>query len=590
MFVNRKREYRNAAAKGKRVHQVEFLTNVGIALGAALAGGLLARAVRLPVLIGYLVAGILVGPHTPGVVANGETVHAVANLGVALLMFAVGVHFSLDELKAVQKTAIVGGGLQIGGTILLGVLLGIALGWGVYGGLFLGCALSLSSTAVMMRLLEERGETGTTHGSVMLGILVVQDMSLVLMAALLPALSSLSTGGAGAWGVVGTALLKAALFLLVTLGLATRGVPALMHRVARLGSPELFLLTGVGICLLAAVAAEYAGLGLALGAFLAGLVISETDYAHELFSQVRPLRDVFAALFFVSVGMLLNPAFVAGHWLAVLAVVAAIVVGKALITTLSVFALGHHGKTAILTGLGLAQIGEFSFVLATLGSDRKLIPAEISGVILSAALMTLLLAPAVFGAGGRVYARLNRWPALARRMNRMTGEETGTTEAATGTRVAILGYGRVGRYVADALRAQNVPHVVVDFDGAALARARENGSPTLYGDASSETVLAQTSPARLSLAVVALPEAGATEMAVRALKRLAPSLPVIARVHRGPDIPRLRAAGADAVIHAEFEAGTEMIRQTLDRLRVADGATDAYLDGIRQHRYREEGA
>ncbi|HZO90895.1 MAG TPA: cation:proton antiporter [Chthonomonadaceae bacterium] len=566
-----------------------FLIDLGVALVAALLGGLLARALRLPVLIGYLAAGIVVGPHTPGIVAKTEAVGSVAELGVALLMFAVGVHFSLQQLRALWRTAVLGGGGQILGTILLGLLVGLALGWGVYGGVFLGCALALSSTAVMMKVLEERGELGTRHGGVMLGILIVQDLSLVLMIVLLPALASLSAQGAGALLGVAGALLRALLLVGVTLLLAMRGVPILLHQVARMGSRELFLLTALCLCLLAAIGADYAGLGLEIGAFLAGIVLSESDYAHDVFSQVRPLRDVFAALFFVSVGMLLDPGFVARHWQEVALVVAAIVLGKSLIACLAVYALGWHGRTAVLAGLGLAQIGEFSFVLATVGSARGLIPGEISHVILSAALITLLLAPFLYQAADPLYKRLNRIPALARWLHRHPAAETPPLdEARSAARVLVLGYGRVGRYVSDALRAKSVPHVVVDYDAEALEGVRAAQVGVIYGDASSEIVLAQTQPQHLELAVVALPEAAVTEMAVRTLRHSAPDLPVVARVHRGQDISRMRQAGAEAVIHAEFEAGTEMIRQALDRLGFADPEVDAYIEEIRQRRYRQE--
>ena len=570
------------------MHPVGFLVNIGIALLAALAGGLIARLVRLPVLIGYLVAGVVVGPHTPGILASPDTIHSVANLGVVLLMFTVGIHFSLDELNAVRRTALIGGGVILLGMVLLGLLIAGIFHWGMYGGLFLGCALFLSSTAVMMRIMDERGELGTSHGAIMLGILVVQDLSLVLMAALLPALAGVAAHGVGALAPLGWALLKAALFMGAAILLAVKGAPALMGRVSRMGSQELFLLTGVGICLVTAVIAEAAGLGLTLGAFIAGIVVSETDYAHELFAQIRPLRDVFAAIFFVSIGMLLDPVFLRRHWPAVLCVVLAIVVGKALLSALAVYATGHHGRTAILAGLGLAQIGEFSFVLANIGGERKLIDPEITGVILSAALITLLLTPFVYGAAGPLYARLNKAPSISRWLNRRHEEEALDAESCSAARVLVLGYGRVGRYVSDALRANGIAHIVVDYDGTAIARLKQNGVTAIYGDASSETVLHQASPHCLGLAIVALPEAATTEMAIHVLKRLAPDLSVVARVHRGVDIPRMREAGADAVIHAEFEAGTEMIRQSLQRLDLSDTTVQKYIDGVREHRYRRE--
>jgi CPA2 family monovalent cation:H+ antiporter-2 len=567
-----------------------FLVNVGMALLAALVGGFVARRLRLPLLVGYLLAGIVVGPHTPGFIADEEAVHSVAKLGVALLMFAVGVQFHLDELIAARRIALVGGSAQILGTILLGVAVGLGLGWGGYGGLFLGCAIALSSTAVMMRILEERGELGTTHGTAILAILVMQDLSVVLMATLLPSLALLSTQGPQALLSVGRSLFVAIASVIVTLALAMRGVPALLDRVARMNSSELFLLTVVGICLAAAYLAQLAGLSLEIGAFLAGLVISESDYAHEAFSQVRPLRDVFASLFFVSVGMLLNPAFLVRNWPAILAVVLAIVIGKAVIASAAVYALGLHGRTSLFTGLGLAQIGEFSFVLAGIGTARGLIPNHIADVILAAALISMLLTPFVYGAAGPLYARLNAIPAFSRLLNRQTREEPVDTGEPCAPRALILGGGRVGRYVSEALRAQGVPQIVVDYDGAAVARLRAAGVPALYGDATSEVVLKQAAPHCVELAVVTLPEAGVTQMAVRLLKRWAPELPVLARVNRGADIPHVRAAGADMVFYAEFEAATTIIRHTLARLKIPAGEIEAYIDHIRQERYREEGA
>lgn len=595
---------------------IEILGEIGMVLLAALFGGLVARVLRLPVLIGYIVAGLLIGPNTPGFIADDQTVRVVADVGVALLMFAVGTQFSLEELNHVRKTALVGGGIQIGGTIALGVLLGLLFGWGLYGGLFVGCALALSSTAVMLKILEERGELGTAHGTVMLGILVVQDLSLILMIVLLPALAEMGTAGGSALQGVGVALLKALIFIAATVLLATRGVPVLLERVARLGSRELFLLAVVCLCLLAGWSADKMGLGVALGAFLAGIVVSESGFSHEVFAQVRPLRDVFASIFFVSVGMLINPQFLIENGLTVLVVVLTILIGKTFITMWALHMLGWQPRTTLLAGLGLAQIGEFSFVLATVGASKNLIPPHIASIILSSALITILLTPFVYGGAGWLYRRLSRLPGIALLLHQRgappaAGEEQPTTtdhrspgaeatEAERGEaaaqhakrfpvpRVIIVGGGRVGRYMSDALRAKSVPHVVVDFDTAAIARLRENGVSVVYGDATSEAVLKIARPQKAELAVVALPEAASTEMVVRALKEAAPTIRVVARVHRGDDIPRLRKAGADTVIHAQFEAGVEVIRQGLDYLRFPDAEVDMYLEGVRQYRYRHE--
>lgn len=564
-----------------------FIVNVAGVLLAALTGGLLARLLRLPILVGYLAVGIAVGPYTPGLLAHSESTFDVAKLGVALLMFTVGVQLSLKDMAAIQATALGGGAIQILGTIALGVLLGVLFGWGIYAGLFLGCAMSLTSTTIMMRVLEERGEVGEGHNAIMLGISVVQDLSLVAMVALLPALALLSTQGVAALGNVAVSLLQALFLVGVTLFFALRLVPYVLEIAARTGVQELFVLTVVCLCLVAAYGAVLAGLSLEIGAFLAGLVISESRYAHEVLAQVRPMRDLFASLFFVSVGMLLDPAFLWAHLPKVLVVLVAIVVGKGIISFFAVYAFGWHGRTALLAGLGLGQIGEFSFVLAVIGSDRGLIPAEVSGVILSAALLTILVSPFAYGAAMPLYNWLNAIPAASRFLNRnlndviSTGQEDGIH-----ARVIILGSGRVGRHISDTLRIKNVPHVVVDYNTKVVEHRRRVGVPAIFGDASSEVVLAQTRPQTAELAVVTLPDSGSTEAAIRLLKRLAPDVPILARVHRGADIPTVRHAGADGVVHAEFEASVRLVRLGLDRLGFPRDEIDEHIRGMRARRYR----
>jgi CPA2 family monovalent cation:H+ antiporter-2 len=386
---------------------------------------------------------------------------------------------------------------------------------------------------------------------------------------------------------VGLSILRAVALVAAALLLASRGVPWLLDRAARAGSQELFLLVVVCVCLGAAYLAQISGLSLELGAFLAGLVISESDYAQEVFSQIRPLRDLFASLFFVSIGMLLEPDVVLRYAPAVAAVVATIVLGKAILAVGAIFISGAHGRTAVLAGLGLAQIGEFSFVLASVGTERKLIPAFEAGVILAAALISILLTPFVYGLAPKLYCAASRVPALARVLNRRpesgppTGE--GTQDLA---RAIILGCGRVGKHVSHALSTRGEPHVVVDYDADVVERLRGLGVAVVYGDATSEVVLKEALGPEVELAVVALPEASMAAIAVRALKRLNPDLPIIARVHRGESIPRVRDAGADEVVHAEFEAATAIIRYGLNRLGVPEEETDAHLHSIRAQRYR----
>ncbi|GAB4463525.1 MAG: cation:proton antiporter [Armatimonadaceae bacterium] len=571
-----------------------FLGELGIVLLAALVGGFAAQLLRLPVLIGYLVAGIAVGPHTPGFIADEGVVSATAELGIVLLMFAVGVQFSLEELRHARKTALTVSGALFAGTLTFGILVGLLFQWGIFGGIFLGCALFLSSTAVVLRMLDERGELGTTHGSIMLGVLIVQDLSFVLMVLLLPAFAELNSNGIMALQSLGVALLKAVAFLGVSLLLATRLVPALLERIARNASRELFLVAAVCLCLLTAFVAEKIGLGLALGAFMAGLVISESPYAHEVFSQVRPLRDVFSSLFFVSVGMLLDPAFMLSAALPVAVVAGAILIGKPVFTWLGMFCIKARGRTTLLVSLGLAQIGEFSFVLAQIGAERGLVDESISRIILSAALITLLCTPFWYQSAAPLYFWANHRPMLRSWLfpvDRHTETEPPAHEASGSVlqeHVVVVGYGRVGRYVSDALRNEKIAHVVVDYDANLLSRLKDSGVRVIYGDATAETVLRQTRPQRARLAIVALPEAVTSQMVVEELRKEAPNLPIVVRVHRGVDIPRMRKAGATEVVHAEFEAGTEMIRQGLTRLNIAPDEIRSYIGTLRQHRYRHE--
>lgn len=565
---------------------MELVGCLATTLVAAFIGGFTARAFRLPILVGYLIAGVAIGPYTPGFIADESTILRLANVGVALLMFAVGVQLSLKELHGIRRTAIVGGISQIAGTIAIGIPLGRALGWGTYGGLFLGCTVALSSTAVMMSILEERGDLGTAHGTVMMGILLVQDLAVMPMAILLPALAHTGGGQPIVTELVG-AVGKAALLTVVALLLASRLVPPLLERVASLGSRELLLLAVVSLCLVAGGLADILGLGMALGAFMAGIVISESDYAHETLSLIRPVRDVFASVFFVSIGMLLNPRDVIHQWPTVLAVVLAIMLVKAGLLAAILRLLGWNGRVAITTGLGLAQIGEFSFVLATMGKALHIIPDRMVGAIYASALVTIMAAPFLLRAAPFVYRVFLRVP--------HPGGQRGIAAAIwapDGTQFSnhciVIGSGRIGRYVSDALLFRSIPQVIVDYDTTAIQKRRERNLPVIYGDATSSEVLRIASPTAARLAVVSLPDQLSTETVVRLLKQMAPDVPVIARVHSGGNMQRIHQAGASAVIHAEFEASVEMIRETLVRLPVVREEVEAYLESLRAERYAQQ--
>lgn len=544
----------------------DLLVQLGLVLAAGWAGGMVARALRLPVMVGFLVAGVVIGPHTPGIVASREVVESVANLGVILLMFSVGLQFSLHELAEVRKEAVWGGLSQIVATMALGFGVARLIGWDARTGVFVGCAIALSSTAVMVRVLEERGELGSTHGLIILGILVVQDLAVIAMAVLLPMLGDSPSGGAGPAALV-WALARAALFLAVLLVLASRVVPWVLMHVAHVRSKELFVLAVVTICMGTALAAESAGVELALGAFMAGLLVAGSEYSDEVLIQIRPLRDVFASVFFVSIGMLLDPAFVARHWYAVLAITLSITLGKPVIASLAVYATGRHARTSLQVGFGLAQIGEFSFVLASIGVSRGVVGSDVAGAILAAAAVTILLTPFVSKLGPAAYGRLRRIAVLAGRVERPPdGVISDMAAGCEDSRAVVFGYGRVGRLISAGFRAKGIPHTVVDFDSTSAHAADHQGLAVIYGDATSDIVLKRALTPCIEVVAVALPEAPTTEAVIRGIRALSAEVPVIARVHRAEDEKLMQEAGANRTIYAENLAGAEMLRSASERL------------------------
>jgi monovalent cation:H+ antiporter-2, CPA2 family len=373
--------------------ELNLILNVAVAVGVALLGGLLAHALRQPVIVGYLLAGVAIGPFTPGFVGDREQIAALAEVGVIFLMFALGIEFSLGELARVRAVALGGTTLQVLLTIGAGLLLGLVLGWPFGQGLFCGGVIAISSTMVIIKTLMERGEVASPHGRVLLGMLIVQDLAAVLLIALLPRLA-----GGGRVDALDLALMlaKAGAFVGATLFLGARVVPRLMRRVEALGSSELFLLTAVTLALGAATLSALLGLSAALGAFLGGLLLTETEFDERVVAEVVPMRNLFATLFFVSVGMLIDPAFVLANLGAVLGLSAFIVLAKALLGLVAILPFRLGARTTAFTALGLVQIGEFSYVLAQAGHAAGIISDDLNSLILAASVLTIVLTPLAF--------------------------------------------------------------------------------------------------------------------------------------------------------------------------------------------------
>jgi CPA2 family monovalent cation:H+ antiporter-2 len=566
------------------VEDLRLVVDLVLALGAAFLGGMIAQRLRQPVLLGYILAGILIGPNTPGLVADRHTVLLLANLGVAFLMFALGVEFSFNELRRVRRAALVGGALQIPLTILLGTLAGLAAGWSLQAALLLGGAFAISSSLVALKLLLDRGEVESPQGRVALGLGVVQDLSLVPMLALLPVL-------AGDPADVGPALVRsigtAAVALIAVIFFGARLVPWALFRVARTGSRELFLLTVVLIALGTGLASHAAGLSFALGAFLAGLVVSESEFDTQVLAEIVPFRDLFSTLFFVAVGMLVDPGFLLAHFGLILGLVATLVLGKLVIIGGALLAAGVDHRTATLAATLMAQMGEFSFVLAGVGLATGLIADDKYGLILTVALGSILLAPALLAAAPTLTAVAEHLPRVAQQERTQVGPELGG-EPLSG-HVVVCGYGRVGTELGEALLRRGFSYSVVELNPAIVRDLRQHGIPAVYGDAAAEAVLMRAGVDRARILAVATPDLVAARAAIHHARRLNSRIRVIARATTSGEVSSLSDAGAGEVVQPEFEAGLEFVRQVLRWHGVAAREVELILAGRRGAFYRPEG-
>ena len=545
--------------------ELALLVDLVLAVAAGLIGGLVAQRLGQPVILGYLAAGVVIGPFTPGPVGDIHNLSVLAEAGVALLMFALGAELSLAELRRVGRVATIGGIGQIVGSIALGLAVGPLLGLAPVQALFFGAVTALSSTVVSIKLLLGRGELGSLHGRVALGVLIIQDLSLVPMMVILPALGRPTDRLAAE---LGWAALTAAALLVATVFVGTRLVPWILDRVAGTGSRELFLLCVVALALGTALGTQFFGLSLAFGAFLAGLVVSESDLSHQAVAEVLPLRDLFATLFFVSVGMLLDPSFVVRNVPAVLLVAGVVVLGKLVLVTLLVRALGYAGRTALLAGLAVAQMGEFSFVLARLGVAQGLIDDYLYNLTLAGALATIIVSPALLQIADPLLAAFRRVPLIGRELGEPPIADMASGSDDLRQHTVICGFGRVGRELADVLDRRGFKYLVIEYDPRVASEVRKRGVPVIFGDAGNPAVLQHANLARAKVLAVTVPDLPTAARAIREARRVNEAIDIIARAPGGSGPERLRAAGAAEVVRPEFEAGLEFVRRTLHRYGV----------------------
>jgi CPA2 family monovalent cation:H+ antiporter-2 len=562
-------------------HDTPLIATIVMGLGLAFVFGAIANRLKLPTLVGYLLAGILIGPHTPGFVADQKLGVELAEMGVILLMFGVGLHFSLKDLLSVRAIAIPGAVVQMATATALGMALAWALGWPMGAGIVFGLALSVASTVVLLRALQERRIIETERGRIAVGWLIVEDIAMVLALVLLPAVAGLLGGeplpgaasdplvqwlGLGVGGIVLVTLLKVAGFVAVMLGLGRKVIPWVLHYVAHTGSRELFRLAVLAIALgVAFGAAKLFGVSFALGAFFAGMIMSESELSHRAAEESLPLRDAFSVLFFVSVGMLFNPASLfTGAW-PILATVFIIVIGKSVAAFLIVMAFRYPAGTALTISASLAQIGEFSFILAELGVGLKLLPEQGRDLILAGAILSILLNPAVFAAVGWIKRRydLSATPPAeseaAAPPPRPASDDDGPQPTALRDHTILVGYGRVGSLVGAGLQERAVPYCVIEDASRPQSRLHADGVEAIHGNAAQPEVLTAANVAAARRLIVAIPNAFEAGQIVETARAANPNLTIIARAHSDAEVEHLTSLGAGTVIMGEREIARGII-------------------------------
>ncbi len=551
--------------------------DIALILIAALVGGFIAQRLRQPLILGYLVAGVLVGPYTGGLtVTDVRNIELLAEIGVALLLFTIGIQLNFEQLQRIRAIAFLGAPLQVILTMALGVLVGPIFGLRPYESLWLGALIALSSTMVILKTLESQGLLGSLGSRIVIGMSVIQDLTVVPMMIVLPEIANIERGLPS----LGWAVVRATIFLLLMIYGGTRLMPILLRHIAAWRSRELFLISVTALALGIGYVSYLFGLSFSFGAFVAGLVLSETDYGHQALSDILPLRDIFSMLFFVSVGMLLDIEFLINNLGAVSALAVVAIVGKVAIFAGLTRLFGYRGATPMMVGLVAFPIGELTFVLARVGLAHQAITPDLYALVLSAALITIVLTPQAI----RAVEPLTQW------WRQLGGapelEALDLPEHGLRDHIIIAGYGRVGRYTAEVLRRLELPCVVIELDQNAADRARSAGLPVIYGDASSEVVLEAAGIRAARLLLVTVPSAVDVEAIVRRVRQVNPELHIVARAARLRQVEVLNELGVYELVQPEFEAGLEMVRQTLLHFDRPTTEIQRLIDSIRHELYQ----
>jgi monovalent cation:H+ antiporter-2, CPA2 family len=534
-----------------------LIVNIALAAGAALLGALIALALRQSVIIGYMLGGLLIGPHTPGFVGDEVAVQQLADIGVILLMFAIGLQLSVRQLISAGPVALGGGAAQVVITIMIGWVVGQTLGWTSIESLFFGAVLSNSSSTVLSKVLGDRGEAGSSHGQIGLAWSTVQDLSTIVLVVVL---SALAAGGNGLFSDLAWSAVRALIFLLLLIPIGSRALPWAFAHVARFNQREVFILSVAAVALVTAYVASLFGLSLALGAFVAGVVVSESDLSHQILGEIIPLRDLFAGLFFVSVGMLVDPVFVINNIPLVLLTLFLIVVVKGALIVGITMLFRFPLRLAILTGLALAQCAEFSFLLARIGADLGAVSSDVFSLMLAGSALSIVLAPALMaGALPAVRWAERRLPSTG-----LAVLPAGIDEATLSNHAILCGYGRVGRIIGEVMLDRELPLLVIDQEQHNVQELRRLGVPALLGSADNPAVLQRAGLERARVLIVAIPDPITARRVVDLAKQVNPGLRIVVRTHTQEDRDALVRTGVDEVVLGERELAIEMTRFALD--------------------------
>ncbi|MEK6697508.1 MAG: cation:proton antiporter [Nitrospirota bacterium] len=513
---------------------------------------------RLPALVGFLITGIVLGPHGAALVTDTSVVERLAEIGVVLLLFTIGLEFSLEDIMRSSRQLFVGGGLQV--SLTIAAVTGIALYFGFPPpqAVFFGFLASLSSTAIVLKMYSDRAELDSAHGRLATGVLLFQDIAVVPMMLLLPVLGQAAAEGGVTTLSIITTLTQAILGIVVVFLAARRIVPFLLHHVIRLRNREIFFLLVVLLCMGTAWITYSLGLSLALGAFLSGLIISESEYSHHIVANIMPFRDYFASIFFISIGMLLQTGYFASNWVLVIGMTSALIVTKTVLVIATARVLRYPMRNAVLTGLGLAQIGEFAFLLAQQGAGKGLITGDIYQLFVDTSILSMLVTPLIVQIGPSLIANLPAGPAP---------REKGDVCTLMGHTI-IAGYGLNGRNLAKTLKATHIPYVVLEVNADTIRKARAEGEPIIYGDITREDVFARAGVACAKVVVFAISDFAATRLALRLVRRMNPSIFILVRTRYAAEVDELLKLGADQVIPEEFETSIEIFSRVLHQYHV----------------------